>query len=246
MRVYTAALRPSPNPSRVSFVIFAQGRSGSSLLVDLMRSHPDVHCDEEILDRRVLLPSAWVRAHRRRHPDSHYGFKVKPYQLTVDQRLDPRAWLTRMHDRGWRLIRLTRRTVLRHALSNMVAEHVGRYVFRGGSAPEASPITVDVDMLLGAMAVRTEQAGLERGALAGLPYVQVTYEDDLLDARAHQATLDRISAGIGLPSANARTDVRRITGDDLRETIANYDEVASAVGGTEWAPLLDDPASPPG
>jgi hypothetical protein len=188
----------------------------------------------------VRFPYAWVDAHQRRHPDCHYGFKVKPYQLSVDQQLDPGAWLGRMHGSGWKLIHLHRRNVLRHALSNMVAEHVGGFVFRGAGPAESVGLTVDVDMLLGAMSVREEQAEAERAALAGLPHVSVCYEDDLLKPERHQATLDRLSDALGLPRAQAGTEVRRITTDSLRTTIANYEEVATAVRSSRWAPLLDE------
>jgi hypothetical protein len=204
-----------------------------------MNSHKGVHCDDEILGHPVRFPHAWVDAHRRRWPDRHYGFKVKPYQLSVDQQLDSGAWLRRMHDLDWKLIHLRRRNVLRHALSNMVAEHVG-FVFRGTGPPKPAGLTVDVEMLLGAMSVREEQAEVERAALAGLPHVSVCYEDDLVKPERLQATLDRLSDALDLPRAQARTEVRRITSDDLRTTIANYDEVASAIGSSRWAPLLEE------
>ena len=239
---YLSPLRPSRRrpiaEGRVSFVIFAQGRTGSTLLASLLNSHEGVHCDNEILGWPVRFPDAWVKANRRRHPQSHYGFKVKPYELTVDQRLDPGAWLRRMHDRGWKVINLSRKNVLRHALSNMVAEHIGGYTFRGVDPGESAGVTVDVDMLLGAMSVRSEQREVELAALGGVPHVSVCYEDDLLRPERHQATLDRISDALGLPPAKARTEMRRITTDDLRTTIANYDEVVAAVGATRWAPLL--------
>jgi len=224
---------------RTSFVIFAQGRTGSTLLVDLMNSHKGVHCDGEILGKPVRFPYAWVDAHRRRWPDRYYGFKVKPYQLSVDQQLDPRAWLRRMHGHDWKLIHLRRRNALRHALSNIVAEQVG-FVFRSTGPAEPAGLTVDVEMLLGAMSAREEQAEVERAALAELPHVSVCYEDDLLEPDRHQATLDRLSDALGLPHAQARTEVRRITTDDLRTTIANYDEVSSAIRSSRWAPLLED------
>ena len=240
---YLSPLRPSrrrPAAGRVSFVIFAQGRTGSTLLASLMNSHDRVYCDNEILGWPVRCPGAWVDANRRRHPDEHYGFKVKPYELTVDQRLDPGAWLRRMHGRGWKVINLRRKNVLRHALSNMVAEHIGGYTFRGVDPDESAGVDVDVDMLLGAMSVREEQREVELAALDGLPHVSVCYEDDLLRPERHQATLDRISDALGLPRAPARTELRRITTDDLRTTIANYDEVADAVRASRWASLLEE------
>jgi LPS sulfotransferase NodH len=236
--------RPNP-PVRgaarpVSFLVFAQGRTGSSLLVDLLRSHPDVRCDDEILRRRVRFPNAWVDAHRRAHRGWHYGFKVKIYQLTRDQGLDPSAWLRAMHEQGWKLIHLRRRNSLRHALSNVVAQEMGRFVFRGEEKPKVPTVTVDVPMLLGTIRVREEQAELERAALDGLPHVEVCYEEDLRCAQGHQRTLDRLSDSLGLPRARAKTAVRRITEDDLKRIVANYDEVVAALESTPWVKYLDE------
>ena len=180
-----------------------------------------------------------MESRRRLFPDQHYGFKVKPYQLTADQRVDPKRWLQRMSGRGWRIIRLWRRNVLRHALSNMVAEHVGGFVFRAESPPPPRGIVVDTEMLIGAMRMRSDLVEQEQSALDGLPHITVCYEDDLMDASRHQATLDRLSEQLGLQPAPARTGVRRITEQDLRDMVVNYDEVAEAVAATQWAALLD-------
>ena len=35
---------------QIRFVLFGQGRTGSKLLVELLHSHPDIHCDGEVLN----------------------------------------------------------------------------------------------------------------------------------------------------------------------------------------------------
>lgn len=243
-RVYAGLLRPRPpRPDPGRFLVFAQGRTGSTLLVDLLNASPLVRCDEEILARRVTAPGLWVGAHRRRHPDHVYGFKVKIYQLTEDQRIaDPGGWLRVMAGRGWRCVYLWRRNPLRHALSNMAAARAGGFVHRGGAAPDARGVVVDVDLLLAAAQARERLAAAERAALAGLEHVEVCYEDDLLDPSRHQPTLDRLCAGLGVPPAPARTDVRRVVSAPLAETLANYDAVAAALRGSRWERFLADGA----
>ena len=46
----------SAHSPRIRFVIYGQGRSGSSVLLDLIGSHPDVYCESEIRSRSRLLP----------------------------------------------------------------------------------------------------------------------------------------------------------------------------------------------
>lgn len=50
-----------PDPPR-KFVIFAQGRSGSTLLTSTLDSHPDIHCDDEILIVPRAFPPPLCRA----------------------------------------------------------------------------------------------------------------------------------------------------------------------------------------
>ena len=46
------------------FVIFGRGRSGSTLLVSLLNSNPDIHCDGEILSRKKLFPEKVIHSKR--------------------------------------------------------------------------------------------------------------------------------------------------------------------------------------
>ncbi len=51
------AWRPLPSKQ---FLIMIQGRSGSSLLCDLLDSHPGVHCQNELLVDRLKAPMAYL------------------------------------------------------------------------------------------------------------------------------------------------------------------------------------------
>lgn len=240
-RTYLRLVRtrePSDAPPKA--LVFAQGRTGSTLLVDLLRSVDGMHCDDEILWRHVAWPAGWLEAHRRRHIAEAYACKAKIYQLTDEQGIDDVAsWLRGRVERGWRLIHLHRRNVLRHVLSNIAAEQRGSFVFRGETPPELAALTVEPAHLIHWMGVRTGVAAREREALTGLPHVSVCYEDDLIDADRQQETLDRLTRHLGLPAAVASTSVRRTVEGPLREVLANHDEVAAALAGTPWAVHLD-------
>ena len=43
-------------------VIFSSGRSGSTLLVELLNSFPSVHCDPELLKRKLVSPLKLIKA----------------------------------------------------------------------------------------------------------------------------------------------------------------------------------------
>jgi hypothetical protein len=221
------------------FVLFAQGRTGSTLLGELLGSHPDVFFANEIFQVRVRstrLHAAWLPARHARHV---VGFHVKIYQLTDLQRVaDPGAWLRGIHGRGWQVIALRRTNLLRHVLSNMTAMAADRYSDRSG-ATAAAKLHVDPDHLIEWMGKR-KQVGLdEEHALDGVPHLALTYEDDLQDPATWAATTARAFAHLGLSAVPVATNLRRQNTGSLADLIANVDEVKSVLTGTEYAPFLD-------
>jgi hypothetical protein len=84
-----------------------------------LNSDPEIHCDGEILQRKVLSPYHCVKAYRHRAPHPFFGIKVKIYQLPENQRIaGAGALLERMLRGRWKLIHLKRTDIVRHAMSN--------------------------------------------------------------------------------------------------------------------------------
>lgn len=224
----------------IRFFIFGQGRSGSTLLVDLLNSSPEVWCEKEILSRKVPLPAHYVRARSTLSPKPIYGFKVKIYQLTLDQRLpEPRRFLETLQADGWKTIYLRRSNVLRQSVSNLIAEQRRLYHERKGAArPELGKLRVELDDLLRRMQEREDYLAAEAEVLRELPYVPVEYETDLLDPGAHQRTLDRLFDFIGTSRVPVSTELKRINDRRLADLLENFDEVADRLAETRWAPLI--------
>jgi LPS sulfotransferase NodH len=227
--VYARALmQPAPRRGR-SFVIFGQGRSGSTLLCDLFNCHPQVTCEKEILFHPRRFPLHYVLGRRRAAPpEDVYGFKVKIYQLT-DAPDAPRRMLAALDARGWHIVYLWRRNVVRQALSGLTAWKRGN-VFHAHSGEErrvtTAPVTIPVHSLVRDAYQRLRWLQKEAEMLDGFTYATVNYEDDLKDAEARRATMNRLFTFLELPPAPAvSTDLRRTSRDDLAAQIKNYSEV---------------------
>jgi hypothetical protein len=109
----------TPRKLKGHSVIFGQGRTGSTPLMRPLNSDPEIHCDGEILQRKVLSPYHFVKAYRHRAPHPFIGIKVKISQLPKNQRIEgPRAFRERMLRDRWKLIHLKRTDIVRHAMSN--------------------------------------------------------------------------------------------------------------------------------
>lgn len=233
----------------VRFIIYGQGRSGSSVLLDLIGSHPNVYCESEIFNRnvaaRLTWPMRYLQARAALSPQPVYGCKMKIYQMTDDQAIeDPHQFLLDLHAEGWKVIHLVREDLFRKALSLVVAETRGQFLDRRqDSAGGVSSIRIDPARLVAAMRERRSADEAEQAALEGIPHVRVTYESDLLDAANHQATSDRVLAYLGLESAPVETRYVKTSRGRVSDYISNYTEMCEFLSQTEFASYL--PATEP-
>ncbi|MBI1403009.1 MAG: hypothetical protein GC147_07335 [Porphyrobacter sp.] len=227
-----AALPGGPRAAPV--LIFAQGRSGSSLLESLLASTGHFAPHGELLGEgyeTTRFPRAFLRGHARRAGERHFLCHVKIYHLTRDREragsrpVAPHAFLHRLADEGWRIIHLTRQDRVRHVLSGLVAQARGKY-HKFDDRPETTAITVRRGILEKWIAQRQKLDREERAALAGLDVHEVVYERDLEQAAVQQQTIDGVLDFLGLPRRRVSTRLRKVNARPLREIIANYDAFA--------------------
>lgn len=226
-----------PARAGVRFVIFAQGRTGTWLLYDLLNAHPQITCDKEILQPRRLAPDAFVEAasHRR---SPVYGFHVQIRQLLESQRLEPGAFLARLHGRGWRIIYLRRRNFLRQSVSTLIANQ--RQLWHTTDpAQRPGRTVVDLDALMAWLDRRQDYQNRERAALQGLPHLPLVYEDDLLDAQQHQPALDRVFDFLGVDAIPVAARLQRLGSDRLADAVENYAELVARVAASPYREFLE-------
>jgi len=239
--VVRARVRPRSGPLP-KFVIFSRGRTGSTLLIDLLRCHQLIHCDAEILSHPLLVtnPQTLVRSRARLFSSRAYGFKIRPTHYET-QRINPDEFIGDLQAEGWRFIHLARRNPLRTALSNLRIAETGTVHRKLGSdrAGEARVHVRPADLLVRLGRVEQEMR-MEAELLAPFPRLQLTYEDDLLPEPARQPALDKVFDYLGLPSSIVSTQYVRLSTDRLQDSVENYSELAEALRGTAYARLLDE------
>jgi hypothetical protein len=234
---YGRAFR-QPTGSANRFVLLSVGRSGSSVLMDLLNSNPVVHCDAEILSHRVLSVDRFLAARATLAGRTTYGFRLRLPHLTTQRISDPAAFLGRLYIEGWRLVHLVRQDRLRQALSLAIARQ--RRVFhhtQPTSPPRPDPMRINPEHIVVGMRVMDARLREERAALAGLPHLALAYEDNLLRPEQHQTTLDRVFDFLGVERAPVTTRYGRIGTDGLADQVANLDEIYQAVRATGYVSL---------
>jgi LPS sulfotransferase NodH len=227
----------------VRFVIFGRGRSGSTMLVSLLDSLPGVHCDGEILHRRVQFPRQHVHAMCAESSRAAYGCKILSYQLLTVQPLRRRTeFIRRLAHDGFDILYLTRENVVEHAVSNIRARQLGFH--QSADNPTINKaITVERDDLMRWIDHSAPLARFARASLVGVPHLALTYERDLAAAALHQTTVQRVGEFLGLPKppdAGSASEFGKVSPRALRDSVANYEELEAFLRKTPFAKYLSD------
>ncbi len=140
---------------KVKFILFSQGRSGSTLLSDLLDSSPMIKSDGEVFGAgmpiRVRFPKLYLNLRMKSFRSPVYGCKIKIYDLEHQHGMneeETKSFLRARFAEGWKIIHLRRTNKLRQALSSLVAEATETYhVAKEDGPSERSKVKVNVDEL---------------------------------------------------------------------------------------------------
>jgi LPS sulfotransferase NodH len=229
------------------FVILTPGRTGSELLVSLLDSHPQIVCDGELLATRRASPDLLIRS---REALAHirgaraYGFKLLRDHLLRQDVGDPARYISKLHQRGYRIILLERRDLLAQAVSFARAERVGYSQRRRDDGDSFTPMTLDPMAVLALMFVVEDITRFFEAALAGVPHIRLIYEDHLATPERQQAAVDELCRALGLGPKPVRTDLVRITPETIAEQLENHEELARVLSVTRYARYLPETLAP--
>lgn len=227
-------------PPRGMFIIFGQGRTGSSLLQQLLNCSPEVYCDNEVLTERVPWPYLTIRSLAARYPGRVYGCKVRCHSI-VRQGIPPGDFLWNFHHNGGRIIYLRRENIVLQSISRMIIAQIDR--MRWDRLPYSvrrnKRFYIDCNALLQQLAWRERQLVQEQQALAGLPHVSLVYEQHLLPPEMRQGTLDTLFEYLDVRRVPVHVTLARTSPERLVDVLENFDEVAAVIAGSRYAPFLE-------
>lgn len=225
------------SPNR--FVIFGRGRSGSTALVSLLDSLPNLYCDSEILNQRVLFPFSHILAKCAKSNAETYGCKILSYQIKTVQPIPNQAeFLNRLHDNEFKIIYLKRENLIYHALSNIRARQFG-YHTKTTEKQVQGKIKVDLNELLNWITASEDLDLYEKTLLESVPHLSLTYEKNLLHSETHQPTLELICDYLNIECSKGETQYRKGAPKTLRDSVENYEELVKFVKDTPYEKFLD-------
>jgi len=236
-----------PQNGQRRFVIFGDGRTGSTLLTRLLANHPLIHCDDEILHDWRTFPAHWVRDRAAAAAGTVYGFKLLTYQLT-DVLCLPWArasgFLDWLQANGFLLIYLTRENRVEHALSQISARVRG-FHRRTGDPRARRKIRVDRDDLFGWLEQIEMRERDNRALLDGRDFLSLEYGRDLCREPAWQGTVARVCDFLGIPPAAASADLEKVNLGTLEDIVENAADVRHYLEGTPYQRFLAPPPNRP-
>jgi hypothetical protein len=246
-----------PRSTAVRALIFAQGRSGTTLLENLLCSSGHFTRNGEVLRGErlhILFPNAFLEGLARKRPHDNFICHVKPGHIDQDRQdvsarpIDLRRFLETLSSRGWRIIHLYREDKLRQYLSAEMGKARGSF-HKFDDQPEEYRIIANRDQFAAGLAALIECDRRERAALASIPHVEVQYETDLESSGAHQVTVDRVLDYLGLERRPVATRLRKINYRPIAEIVENYDAFAAwshELGAGAWLKrAVADPTTRP-
>jgi hypothetical protein len=254
-RVFASSLLKTQNPEVRKFLILSRARSGSTLLTQLLKAHPDITCEREVLGLRVLAARSYLNRLAEKATTRAYGAKLLSYQMIQVQRFrDPVGFLNRLADDGFRFIHIERNSFAQ-TLSLYMAQTsriyhqgdgsgTGRKIWEHGDKTRTPRAAVEIDVadFIRRLDWTRMLLDYERHCLKDLPHLKVSYEADLADASAHQGVADRAYDWIGMPPAPEPVagGIKKILPSDPRQVIANYAALADGLRRSGLAHMLPD------
>ena len=251
------------SPWRIANIAaFHLGRSGSRLLGDLLKQHPQIVWEGELFSpgrlqgiaaRWPLLtrdPTKILRLRMVIAGSRCYGFETQPTQVEhLDITLP--EYVQRLESLGFRhFIILERKNHLRRIVSMLVARRTARWHVKPGESAPLERIELDVDQLLLSRGRDTQARSLvehlqrEQESVDSLKsilrerrHLCLPYEDDL--APHPEDTCQRVCDFVGLPHHPVTVRFAKTNPHNLQNVLTNYSEVAEALRGTPFAWMLE-------
>jgi hypothetical protein len=240
-------------------VLFHVGRSGSTLLGDLLGQHPQFYWDGEIYEdlfqameqrrrrprtaAREIDPLRYLEC-RMAWPGARlFGFEVKFFHLQFFG-VPLADYLGRLEQKGFQnIILLERRNTLRVILSGLIAAHSGQWHLSPGKRCRPMKVMlgrhpIAIDRRRGSLISFLEEYRHSFGhleeLLRGKRFLRLVYEDDL--QQNPLIGYHRVCRFLKIPPVNARVRYARTNPFPLSDLVEDIEKMRELIKGTpfEW------------
>ena len=222
------------------FVIYMQGRSGSSFFCDLLDQHPLIRCNSEILNKKRYNPIKFLRDLSYYYGEKYpvWGFKFKSYQVhgqgaTVDD------FIKQLLDNDYQIISLTRKNSLKMALSFWVAHLRGEDYHNIGGQIKRKKVTVNVKELMDSIEYIEIDRERMMKSLVNIETLDLVYEDDLQDPGKAVKSCQKTFGFLGVEPIEVQSKFRKVSTGRLSDDLENAEEIYNFIKESKYAHFLE-------
>jgi LPS sulfotransferase NodH len=221
------------------FVIITRSRSGSSLLMGLLNSHPDVLAKGEMYRRLYGRNSGklWNRIFSKKNKKiSQVGFKIFYYH-PLDSK-DRSVWDFIKSDSNIRIIHLTRRDKLKTYLSKVIALKTDEWYNKKKKSKlslEKRKVNLNPsDFIRECETIKSWEKSVAT-TFASHRVINVYYEDLVSD---NSRVMSNIFRFLDISQVEVKPSYTKQNTESIDQLVLNYEEFSEVVRKTEWGYLL--------
>lgn len=220
-----------------NIIIVSNPRSGSTLLVNMLDGHSQYNCDGElfhpmhfekglkgllhqlvlkrpvqfVLYRSLKCPSPFKRGH---------GFKVFDYQVP-----NLRRFVRTFYKKGYKIVLLERKNLLKQAFSKYIAREKNVWVIRKEEQQITSVFKLDPVKIVNFIEEQRKQQHINRWALKELPVIYVEYERDLATKEKQEIFWEDFCKTLEINCEAFNTNVMASDKRKDEDRIENFNEI---------------------
>lgn len=228
-RVALRALLSRGAGAEKKFLIISRARSGTSLLRDLLNSHPDINCEPEILASGRFFPKAHVAHRVKKHTHPVYGAKILSYQMVqVHGIAEPEGFLQHFRDQGFQFIHLKRNTFWQ-AFSLLKATSTGVFHTDRHKVYKTRAIEIDIPNFIARLRWSDTLLQYEAAGLEHIDHLEIDYDSELSQPELFQATAAKIFNYLGVLEHPVETSLRKVLPTRPEDVILNFDALVAEI-----------------
>ena len=224
---------------RTNFIIVFTGRAGSTHVCHSLNSHPKIMCKGEVLQSKSALEEdSFLRKLYRNNRFGLHAIGMKTKLRDVTNRDGLKHFINQFEVKT---IFLYRKNTIKSTLSRLNGSRIfkisGKWNRENGTPqlPVFSPTIEEFnDALLDLLAREKEQKQFMSEIQQ--PILQKYYEELLADERGY---FTDILEYLNVTPAPVSSNFVKNTGDDMRDTLLNYDEIQAYYKGSEFEAMFD-------
>jgi LPS sulfotransferase NodH len=228
------------------FVILFIERDGSTHMVSMLSTHPDILVDYERLDvmkqqgKSAADQLVWANNHLS--PALINRYKALGFKTKLKDVIDLDAFTQLLYQKKAHIIHMQRQNVIKAVISRVNARrlHDKTGVWNLYDEADRLPAAVIDPEQFDLMVQNREaqdRALFDYVGQLQLPQIRIAYEDLLQD---QDGTLRQVFDFLHVKWFPVEGKTKKNTSDDLREVVENYDELRTRYIGTRYESMFDE------